>query len=106
MASTNYKVLLAVLLLVLLVQARALADGNTQTVGVTCFIPAIPGVNAPPDEKQLIKEQAVQEEKDMPAKQNNQQEPSTIIAEDTQEARAEEQDGISVLALVKTIYNR
>lgn len=106
MASTNYKVLLTILLLVLLAQARALADGNTQTIGVSCIIPAIPGVNAAPDEKQLIKEQAVLEERDMPAQQNSQQEPSTIIAEDTQEARAEDQDEISVLALVKTIYNR
>lgn len=106
MKNTDSKVMFWVLLLLLSVQATALADGNTQSVGVSCVIPAIPGVNAPPNEKQLIKEQPVLKEKDMPARQDNQQEPSSIIAEDTQESKTVEQKEDSVLILVKTIYNR
>lgn len=106
MKNADSKVVFWALLLLLLVQATALAEGNTQTVGVSCVIPAIPGVNAPPSEKQLIKERAVLKEMDMPARQDNQQEPSSIIAEDTQESKTTGQEGDSVLVLVKTIYNR
>lgn len=106
MKKTDSKVMFWALLLILLVQATALAEGNTQTIGVSCVIPAIPGVNAPPNEKQLIKEQAVLKEKDMPVRQDNQQEPSSVIAEDTQESRTVEQEEDSALVLVKTIYNR
>lgn len=95
------------LALILFVEAAALAEGNTQTMGVSCFIPAIPGVNVPLDEKQAPGQQKpVVREQIIPPQQENQEEPSYAIAEDTQEVRAAEQAETPQLVRVKTFYSR
>lgn len=107
MTGLNGKTVSMALALILFVEAAALADGNTQTMGISCFIPAIPGLNAPLDE-----EQAPREEKPAVSGQNiqpqeeKQEEPSYAIAEDTQEVRASEQAETPQLVQVKTFYSR
>ncbi|TAN59282.1 hypothetical protein EPN16_07640 [bacterium] len=103
----NSLAILMALLPILLVQTITFAQSNAQTLGVSCTIPAIPGVNAAPDEKQLIEEQKpAPREMDITIQRENQQEASYVITEDAQEAKTTEQGENSVLVLVKTIYNR
>ena len=103
----NSLAILMALLPILLVQTITFAQGNTQTLGVSCTIPAIPGVNVAPDEKQLVGERKpLLRETAIAIQQENQQGPSYVISEETQEAKTAEQKEAPVIVLVKTIYSR
>ncbi len=78
--------------------------GSSQTIGVSCIIPAIPGVNAPLNEVQK-ETQAISEEGAKVNEGENQERSSTLIVQDTQVA-TQNADGSMQLATVKTFYSR
>lgn len=91
------------LIVLLTIADVACAEGISLTI--SCTIPAIPGVNAPPFE-----EETTQTKKDNPAQiivepqQENQPTP-TMIQQDKPEEK-ETSEGQKTLAMVKTIYSR
>ncbi len=107
MFKVNYKIASLTLVLVLMAETAVFADGNTQTIGISCVIPAIPGVNAMLDEKQALQEsKSALAEKNVQPKEENQQEQSTLITEDTQGLRLTGQEKAPQLVWVKTFYSR
>jgi len=107
MKPLNYQFILMIIGAVMSLEIPAFAEGTARTIGVSCVIPAIPGVNAPLDEKQTPEKQksVVREQKSQP-QQENQQEPSSAITEDTRELRTTEQAETPQLMPVKTSYSR
>lgn len=107
MKQLNYQLILIIIGAVMSLEIPAFAESTARTIGVSCVIPALPGVNAPLDEKQTPEKQksVLKEQKSRP-EQENQQELSSAITEDTQELRANEQTETPQLVLVKTSYNR
>lgn len=90
-----------------LMSALFLADcasaGDSVSIQMSCTIPAIPGVNAPPfPEQNTAKAGAIVAPE--PQEQQEENESPAILQEDTEEVRLA--DGSNALARVKTIYSR
>jgi hypothetical protein len=82
--------------------------GSSQTIGVSCIIPAIPGVNTPlNDEQQSTREktEVVKEEDVMVNKGEDREETSTLIEENSQIVVHNANDSTQ-LAAVKTFYSK
>ena len=107
MKPLNYQLILMITCAIMSLEIPAFAESTARTIGVSCVIPAIPGVNAPLDEKQTPeKQKSVVREQESRPQQENQQESSSAISEDTQEPRATEQAETPQLVPVKTFYSR
>lgn len=87
--------------LVLVISFTGIAFAESKSIPISCTIPAIPGVNAPPfDEERTVPDESAKNNQTESMLAKNQNEESPVIAqEDTYTKNTE-------LASVKTIYSR
>ena len=106
----DMKMIRAMFILLTLMQTMSATvyGGDTATVGISCIIPTIPGVNAPFSDGQMLnqKNQAIPEEKINPQGQESQKETSPLLQEDSQAGETQNEEGKTQLVLVRTFYSR
>lgn len=91
-------------LITLVITPGAFAQGNRQSIAISCVIPAIPGVNAPLIEEEAEDLVSAQAEAKAKGEETNLQMPE-MIQESQSKAQINDR-GEKSLTLVKTLYSR
>jgi len=87
--------------LVLVISFSGIALGESKTIPITCTIPAIPGVNAPPfEEEKITPDESVKNNQEESMLAANQKKESPVISQEDSYTKNTE------LASIKTIYSR